>query len=392
MLRTPLHVPMTGRSPHEVHRAATPLELLFDLVFVVALARAASVLHHAIAEGHAADGVLVFVMSFFAIWWAWMGFTWFASAYDTDDVPYRVLVFLQMTGSLVFAAGVGEAFARQDFRLGVLGYVVIRIAAIAQWMRVARQDPGHATTARRYATGIGAVQLAWVGLLLLPPEFRFPAFLGLAVLELVIPVWAERARRTPWHPHHIVERYGLFLIIVLGESVLSGTVAIEQVTSASGLRGELAAVVLGGLLTLYAMWWLYFDGLPTQLLASLRGAFIWGYGHFFTLGAAAAVGAGIAVAADYTTEQAHISSLAAGMAVSVPVSLFLGSLWLLHWLSGERGPTFWWGPITIVLVLLAVPLPHTALVVGVILLGLVAAKLIRGRVAPAASEGGGGGR
>jgi low temperature requirement protein LtrA len=156
MLRTPFHIPMTGRSPHESHRAATPLELFFDLVFVVALARAATVLHHAIAEGHASNGIVIFTMAFFGIWWAWMNFTWFASAYDTDDVPYRLLVFLQMGGALVFAAGVGEAFARQDFRLGVLGYVLMRIAMVAQWLRASRQDPEHRGTSRRYAAGIAA--------------------------------------------------------------------------------------------------------------------------------------------------------------------------------------------------------------------------------------------
>ena len=73
---------MRARSPHEAHRTATPLELLFDLVFVVAIAQAASGLHHAIAEDHAMAGLIGYLMVFFAIWWAWMNFTWFASAYD----------------------------------------------------------------------------------------------------------------------------------------------------------------------------------------------------------------------------------------------------------------------------------------------------------------------
>ena len=84
---------MVARSPHETHRAATPLELFFDLVFVVAIAQAAGALHHAVAELHAVDGLIGYLMVFFAIWWAWMAFTWFASAYDCDDVPYRLLVF-----------------------------------------------------------------------------------------------------------------------------------------------------------------------------------------------------------------------------------------------------------------------------------------------------------
>src|SRR5262245_46321601 len=103
-------VPMRSRLPEEEHRAATPLELFFDLVFVVAVAQAASRLHHGIAEAHIAESIISYMMVFFTIWWAWMNFTWFASAYDTDDVPYRLAVFVQITGALILAAGVPRAF------------------------------------------------------------------------------------------------------------------------------------------------------------------------------------------------------------------------------------------------------------------------------------------
>lgn len=101
---------MRARDPHEAHRAATPLELLFDLCFVVAIAQVAARLHHAIAEHHVVAAIPAFLMVFFAIWWAWMNFTWFASAYDTDDAPYRVNVLLQIAGVLAIAAGVPRAF------------------------------------------------------------------------------------------------------------------------------------------------------------------------------------------------------------------------------------------------------------------------------------------
>ena len=91
---------MTPRDMHEPHRAATPLELLFDLVSVIAIAAAAAGLHHAIAEAHVLDGLLKFCAAFFGIWWAWMNYTWFASAYDNDDTPYRLLTLLIMAGSL----------------------------------------------------------------------------------------------------------------------------------------------------------------------------------------------------------------------------------------------------------------------------------------------------
>ena len=68
------------RDPHQAHRAATPLELLFDLIFVVAIATAGQQLHHALVENHLGSGLLNYLMVFFALWWAWMNFTWFSSA------------------------------------------------------------------------------------------------------------------------------------------------------------------------------------------------------------------------------------------------------------------------------------------------------------------------
>src|SRR5262245_49372172 len=124
--------------PHDVneeHRSATPLELLFDLVFVIAVARAAESLHHGLIEGHASQAVGTFLLVFFAIWWAWMNFTWFASAYDTDDVPYRIAVFVIMIGALIFAAGVGGFVGGTPSGVTTGGYVVMRVAMIALWLR-----------------------------------------------------------------------------------------------------------------------------------------------------------------------------------------------------------------------------------------------------------------
>ena len=100
---------MVPRERGEEHRASTPLELFFDLCFVVAVAQAGVQLAHALAEGHIWSALPHYLFTFFGIWWAWMNFTWFASAYDTDDVPYRVATLVQITGALVFAAGVPRA-------------------------------------------------------------------------------------------------------------------------------------------------------------------------------------------------------------------------------------------------------------------------------------------
>jgi low temperature requirement protein LtrA len=373
-----LHVRMRPRSPHEPHRVATPLELLFDLVFVVAIAEAASGLHHAVAEAHVAQGLLGYAMVFFAIWWAWMNFTWFASAYDTDDVAYRLAVFVQITGALILAGGIPAMF---DTRLPnvavVAGYVVMRMAMVVQWLRAANADPEHAATARRYAAGITLVQACWIAPLF-APQWWAGAFPTLVACELLVPALAERAALTPWHPHHIAERYGLLTLIVLGESILSATSAVQAAMAAGEQLSALIPLIIGGLLIVYSMWWLYFDHPSHDLLRSFRRAFIWGYGHYFVFAAAAAVGAGLGVAVDYAGTHATIDPLTAGFAVTVPVALFIVCLWVLQDRQ-EHGRTRLLGPLTSAVVVGTSFTPQPVLWTGVTLAALVTFKLLTRR-------------
>jgi low temperature requirement protein LtrA len=195
---------MTPRDPHEANRTATPLELFVDLAFVVAVAQASAALHHALVEDHLSDALIGFPATFFAIWWAWMNFTWFASAFDCDDVLYRLAVFAQMSGVLVLAAGIPRAFDDRDFAVMTVGYVIMRLALVSQWLRAAASYPTGRRTALRYAVGIGVVQVGWVLRLLLPEGPGMVAFAVLVAAELLVPAWAERAGSTPWHPHHMV--------------------------------------------------------------------------------------------------------------------------------------------------------------------------------------------
>ncbi len=326
-----LRTPLNPRSPDEEHRAATPLELFFDLVFVVAIAQAATGLHHAVAENHVGDGVVTYIFAFFAIWWAWINFSWFASAYDSDDVAYRLIVFVQLAGALVMAAGISSAFDENTWGVAIVGYVIMRLAMVVQWLRVALADHEHKPAALRYAIGISAVQVGWCLLCFMPDGWYYPGFIGLGIVELAIPVWAERSAPTTWHPGHIAERYGLFTIIVLGESILAATLAIANTTITTNYDSELASIIIGGLLIVLAMWWVYFASSSEDLLTSMWRAFTWGYGHYFVFGSAAAVGAGIAVSVDYATDHAEISQLTANLSVTVPVAMFLVGVWTLHY-------------------------------------------------------------
>jgi low temperature requirement protein LtrA len=375
----PWRIPMRGRDPREEHRASTPLELLFDLCFVVAVAQAAGALHHDLAAGDVGHGVLSYLLVFFTIWWPWVNFTWFASAYDTDDVAYRLLTFVQIAGVLVVAAGVPRIFADLDFSIGVIGYVIMRVALVAQWLRVAREDPLGRPSALRFATGIGLVQLLWVVRLGIGGQIGFVLLFVLGIGEMLIPVWAERAgRQTPWNPDHVAERYGLFTIIVLGEVVLAATTAIQEAIAASGVSVALIAVAAGGLVLVFAMWWSYFK-VPAAIghHLALRWQIAWGYGHYAIFAAIAALGAGLQVATDAVSDPGHLPWVTASLTIAVPAAVFLVAIGLLH----RRGQD-WSGVLavsgTAVLVLIAA---GAAGVVGVPLAVMTMAVLLSASVA-----------
>lgn len=378
MLRGTLHphlvTPMRARDPHEEDRAATPLELFFDLVVVVAVALAAERLHHALVEGVGLGALLSYALVFFGIWWAWVNYTWFASAYDTDDVVYRISVLVIMTGALVLAAGVPPVFDDRNFTLVVIGYVIMRIALVTQWLRVIRDDIPRRETARRFAIGVTACQLGWLSLLVVPSIWPI-AWLVLVPAELFVPFWASRPARTTFHPEHIAERYGLFMIIVLGESVLAASLAIQTAISSEAVTAELATVIVGSVLIVYAMWWIYFDRPEEHLLDSLPTAIAWSYAHLPVFAAVAAVGAGLVVAIEEASGHAHLGWTAVGLTVAVPLVVYLIALWGLYIALLRDRFHRAVVPLTAILVIAAVFTPAPVLVIGLVLAGLVAVKV-----------------
>nr|ART40111.1 K430 [uncultured bacterium] len=362
---------MRPRDAGEDHRAATPLELFFDLCFVAAVSIAAESLHHALVEDNVGTGVLRYCLVFFAIWWAWMNFTWFASAYDTDDLPYRLITLVQIVGVLVLAAGLPRAFDDGDFTIVTFGYVVMRLAMFFQWLRAAKNDPARRSTALRYATGLVVIQLLWVLLLVMPEGTRLAGVLVLVAGELLVPVWAERAAHTPWHPHHIAERYGLFTLIVLGESIISTTRAFQVALDQGDHEAVLVGLAIAAVVTIFALWWLYFDRPPHGAGGTSWRAFIWGYGHWFIFAGIAANGAGLAAAIDYETHHSHLTAVETGFTVAIPVAIVLVSFWAIQGLKYGRSPAGMALPFGAIVILFA---PLTGL--GVYLVAAVLAATV----------------
>jgi low temperature requirement protein LtrA len=370
--------PMVARDLEEEHRSSSPLELLFDLCFAVAVSQAAGELRRGLLLGQYAHSVGAYLLVFFSIWWAWMNFTWFASAYATDDVPYRWNVFIQIAGVLTLAAGVPRAFEHRDFAIVVIGYVVMRIGLIPQWLRAARHaDPPHRRTALQFASGVTVVQIGWVAAQWMPARLWFCAWCILVPVELAVPIWAEHTAMTPWHPRHIVDRYGSFTLIVLGEGILSSTVAIQSAFDAGHVTVGLASIVVGGLLLVFSMWWLYFDRPVHSMLRTGRSfAFLWGYGHLGIFSSVAAVGAGLQVAIERATGHTDVSPVLPGIAVACPVAVFLALVWALMVRPARQGvvPAAVFGS-AIVLVLASSATPLPVLAIGGVMAGLVFASL-----------------
>jgi low temperature requirement protein LtrA len=324
---------MTGRDPAEGHRSATPLELLFDLTFVVAFAQAADQMAHLVAEGHIAAAITGFSFVMFAVCWAWINFSWFASAFDTDDWFFRVTTMVQMCGVLVLALGIAPVFtsvdeaAPLDNVVLVAGYVIMRVAMIAQWARVAVQDPSHRSAAFGYIVTIALAQIGWCALVVIAPPFEvlIATFVVLYAIELTGPVLAERGERaTPWHPHHIAERYGLLVIIALGEGILGTIAAVAALIDHIGWTGEVVLVVIAGMGLTFGVWWGYFVVPSGEVLERHRQrSWVWGYGHIAIFTAIAAMGAGLHVAAYVVEGEATIGVLGAVLATAIPVLVFM---------------------------------------------------------------------
>ncbi|HET9021027.1 MAG TPA: low temperature requirement protein A [Ornithinibacter sp.] len=398
----PLRRPVVARDTGEDHRAATPLELLFDLVFVVAIASNAAQLHHGLSAGHL-DTVVGYTLTWFAIWWAWMNYTWFASAYDNDDVGFRLLTFVIMTGALFLAAGVPDIFADGQSVVVVIGYAIMRFGMVGLWLRAAAGHPERRETALWYAGGITVVQLLWIARLWVPESWYIPSFLVLVVLELLVPVLAEaRHGYTPFHPHHIAERYGLLTIIVLGEVILSSVQAIQgamadtteaatvsgghsapyaaEPAAGTGLTWAMAPLIAGGLLIVFALWWSYFSRDHVTIVENPRSVWLFGYGHLPIFASVAAVGAALAAAVDVIQGDADAGprpiALALAVAISV-VSLTLGGLHALGPLETVRTMV----PGVVVSVLcLGTALVVSSMGLAVLLMGLVLAGLVAQKV------------
>ena len=332
--------PMRGRDRRESHRAASPLELLFDLTFVIGFGNAASQLAHQLAEGHYGAGLLAFTIAIVSVCWAWVNYSWFSSAYDTDDWIFRLATMVQMVGVIILSLGIPRLFdslahgGAVDNRVMTLGYVIMRLAMVFLWLRAARHDKAHRRACLNYAGVIFVAQIGWSVLAIAnPPVGPHVGFaLLLMLVEMSGPALAERKDGgTPWHAHHMSERHGLLAIIALGEGVVGTVASVSAMVEARGWSVDAVLICAAGVGLTFGMWWTYFVVSFAEVLdIHRRRAFVWGYGHIVIFAAIAAMGAGLHVAAYVIQGKAHIGATAATLSVAIPVAVFLVMVYALY--------------------------------------------------------------
>jgi low temperature requirement protein LtrA len=263
----------------EEARKVTWLELFFDLVFVAAVAQVAAPLR----DQYSLVGLIRFAPLFMLIWWAWTGHTVFSTRFDSDDVIQRGLTLVQMFAVAAMAANAKDALDSRSSAGFAAAYAAVRFLLVAQYFRARHVPDARALTAR-YLLGHGTAAVFWLASALVPTPARFWIW-GLAfALDLGTPWLAvPHSVKVPPDAAHLPERFGLFTLILLGESVVAvmqGMESQDDWTPAAAMSAFL------GMGISFLIWWWYFDGVAgasPQPVRTRRDALrfhIWSYAHF----------------------------------------------------------------------------------------------------------------
>ena len=253
------------------------------------------------------------------------------------------MTMLQMIGVIVLALGLPQMFASVDHgghvdtTVMVAGYVVMRISLVGQWLRAAKQDPDRRSACLTYVAFVTVAQVGWAGGIFLHTSVSvtFAIVAMLIGIEFLGPILAEkRMGGTPWHAHHITERYSLLTIIALGEGVVGTVASVSAAVGAQGWSYDAIFVAVAGIGLTFGMWWTYFLMPGSDLLHVHRErSFFFGYFHIVPFGAIVATGAGLHAAAYYIEHHSKLGSVDTVLAVALPVAAYIVSVYILYaWL------------------------------------------------------------
>ena len=375
----------------ESARKVSWLELFFDLIFVAAVAQVAEPLH----EHYSLSGVLRFATLFALIWWAWTGYTVFATRFDADDGIQRLLTLVQMFVVAAMAANAEDELHSRSSAGFMAAYAVLRLVLVAQYFR-ARHLPEARPLTTRYIVGHGAAALIWLGSAFVPTPSRYALWVAAFVIDLGTPWLAlPHTVKVPPNPAHLPERFGLFTLILLGEAVIAvmhGMKSQEEWTLVA------ASSAFSGMALLFLVWWWYFDiaaAASEQFVRSHRDAIrfnIWSYAHFpLYLGlivTAVGVQRIVTAAARWTlsAEEALLMTSAAAV-VMIAMAVVGGTFSRRAQLIPAALPAVTCSLLAIGLGVVAAWSPVTPVMIILGLIGLCSAQALRVHVSMSASRG-----
>jgi low temperature requirement protein LtrA len=265
------------------------LELFYDLVYVATLIQIGNFL----SDNLSLLGFGQFMVMMFVVWWAWGGETLYQNRYVADDFWHRMLVFIQIFGVATMGLSVSAAFGDLYVQF-TIGYVLVRAMTILMYVRTYFSHPESRAYATRYMVGFAGGIAIWLAAIILPAQFHWIAWLVAIAFESLWwarPVTVNEVEEWGADAHHMLERFGIFTIIVLGEAF------VKVLDDAQGTQLGVAQILFGitALVVLYTLWWLYFSDTADRLFEVSSNLKIssWSYGHLFL--ATSLVAFGVAV-------------------------------------------------------------------------------------------------
>ncbi|MFL6191183.1 MAG: low temperature requirement protein A [Actinomycetes bacterium] len=370
-------------------RHATWLELFFDLVFVISIAEVVHTLedYRSLADFAGTAGLFV------AVWWAWVGYTVYADRFDTDDLLHRVLVLAGMLAVIAMALSVHDALHGGSARFA-LAFVAVRGIVLLLNARARRHAAAARPLLNLYLTAFSIGASLWLVSVLVPEPARYLLWGIALVLELSAPwVGRHQIERAPIHASHLVERFGLFTLIVLGESVISVAQGAVKGAAQGSWTAAMAAAAVAGFLAVACLWWLYFDRIDDGAIRSVLRGLIWNYAHLPLLAGLVSVAVGteyaVREASTGQLERTTALALGAGTALYLLATLVTGRALRT---SADPRQWYWLGAAAATLAVglvwpLGLPL-GLLVVLDLVLVGLVAVEYVgRLQAEPEANPG-----
>ncbi|MEL6778554.1 MAG: low temperature requirement protein A [Cyanobacteria bacterium J06597_16] len=312
-------------------RHATWLELFFDLVFVLSMAELAHLLH-----GHPSwSGLISFAVLFIPVWWLWIDFSYYADQFDVDRGGYRLVFLGVMFGIVVMALTIPDALSEGSANFAA-AYAALRLVIIALYLQAWRLVPQSRELTARYATSFSVAFFLWLISIVVPAPIRFVLWaIALAIEISNGPITYLTIRNVPAQESHMDERFGLFVIIVLGEAII----AVASGVADTAWQWQNMLTASSGFVVAVSLWWMYFERSEESTInQALRGgkrallrAYVYGYSHVFTFMGIVATGVGIQFAIEAASGE--MFSLPMRTALCGGVALFLAATTVLQWAS-----------------------------------------------------------